>query len=164
MSVSIDIAVASDLWDELTDLEKLIADAIQTAAGEAQLELNRPAELSVLLADDETIRSLNAQWRNQDKPTNVLSFPASSPDGTDAVSLLGDIAIAFETVKMEAERENKNFSDHLTHLLVHGFLHLIGYDHGVDDEAEEMEALERRILARLAIADPYGQTTQDGVS
>ena len=112
-----------------------------------------------MLTDDAGIRTLNSNWRGIDKPTNVLSFPALQPTGAagpdDAPRMLGDIAIAYETTRQEADDEQKPFDHHLSHLAVHGFLHLIGYDHENDDDAEAMEALEREILAQLGIPDPY---------
>ncbi|KIZ39760.1 rRNA maturation RNase YbeY, partial [Rhodopseudomonas palustris] len=102
---------------------------------------------------------LNANWRGIDKPTNVLSFPALQPPGgiepDDAPRMLGDIAIAYETVRREADDEGKPFVNHLSHLAVHGFLHLVGYDHESEAEAEAMEDVERQILAGLGIPDPY---------
>lgn len=117
------------------------------------------AEISLVLADDAMVQGLNRQYRGRDKPTNVLSFAAL--DGEEDVSLpegpllLGDVVLAFETTAREARAEDKPLADHLSHLLVHGVLHLLGYDHLVDDEAEEMESRERVILAGLGIADPY---------
>jgi rRNA maturation RNase YbeY len=105
---------------------------------------------AVLFASDEAVRALNAQWRSQDKPTNVLSFPAPDTAGT-----LGDIALAYETCAKEADEQGKTLKDHAAHLFVHGLLHLLGYDHEADDDAAEMEGLEKDILARLGIADPY---------
>lgn len=106
-------------------------------------------ELAVLLADDAALRALNHRFRGLDKPTNVLSFPAGE------VGHLGDIAIAFETARREAEEQEKPLADHLAHLVVHGVLHLLGRDHERPDEAEAMEQAERRVLAGLGIADPY---------
>jgi probable rRNA maturation factor len=100
------------------------------------------------------VRRLNAQWRGIDKPTNVLSFPPA-PGGAGDVKSLGDIAIAYETTASEARAEDKPFADHLAHLCVHGFLHLMGYDHELEAHAETMESLERVILARLGVPDPY---------
>lgn len=114
------------------------------------------SELSVVFTDDAAVRELNAGWRGKDKPTNVLSFPAfsTSPDAP-LPPMLGDIVLAAETVAREAALEGKPLANHITHLVVHGLLHLLGYDHETDAEAEEMEALERAALARLAIPDPY---------
>jgi probable rRNA maturation factor len=135
-----------------------LAQAGLAQAGLAQAGLGE-AELAVMLTDDSGIRTLNNNWRHIDKPTNVLSFPALPPTGRggpdDAPRMLGDIAIAYETTRREADDEQKPFDHHLSHLAVHGFLHLIGYDHEKDDEAEAMEALESEILAQLGIPDPY---------
>jgi len=110
--------------------------------------------VTVVLDDDARIRELNRLWRGFDKPTNVLSFP--SPDTQPGPArTLGDIAISYETAAREAAAEDKSFGDHIAHLSVHGFLHLLGYDHESDDDAEEMEGLERAILARIGISDPY---------
>jgi probable rRNA maturation factor len=119
--------------------------------------------LCVLLSDDEQIARLNAQWRGQAKPTNVLSFPAPALHraGPNEQLPLGDIVIAYETLVREAEANGTAVSDHLSHLVVHGFLHLLGYDHHMDDEAERMERLERDILARMGVDDPYAAHDAD---
>ena len=115
----------------------------------------------MLLCDDEAIAGLNARWRGHDRPTNVLSFPAPQRAPAAAClgpvrpALLGDIAIAYETVAREAAEQGKPLADHLAHLAIHGFLHLLGYDHHRDGEAERMERLERDILAGIGVADPY---------
>jgi probable rRNA maturation factor len=143
---SFEIRVEAPQWNAaLGDCD---AFARRVLAASAQAEAIH-GEVSVLFADDEALRALNAQWRHQDKPTNVLSFPA--PEGFG----LGDIALAFETVEREAREQGKGFAAHAGHLLVHGFLHLLGYDHEDEAEAEEMEARERVILASLGVADPY---------
>jgi len=114
------------------------------------------AELSVLFTDDVQMCLINAQWRGIDRPTNVLSFPAFAlKKGEVPQSLLGDIVFAFETIEREATQQQKPFFDHLTHLMVHGILHLLGFDHQQEAEAEQMEALEREILSLYAIPDPY---------
>jgi probable rRNA maturation factor len=115
------------------------------------------SELSVVFTDDEHVRQLNADYREKDKATNVLSFPGSPPDSKLFGPLLGDIVVARETVVAEAVDLGLAFEDHLTHLMVHGLLHLFGHDHLEDDEAERMESLETEILARLGIADPYAE-------
>ena len=115
-----------------------------------------PVEVSLVFTDDAAIRQINAQWRDKDKATNVLSFPAFPLEPGDMPGpMLGDIVIAHETVTAEALDLDKSFEDHLAHLLVHGFLHLFGYDHIDTDDADEMEALETRILASLGLSDPY---------
>lgn len=110
--------------------------------------------LSVLLTDDAAQRALNAQWRQMDKSTNVLSFPAMDPF-TPINGLIGDISMARETLERETGELDKSFTDHFTHLLVHGFLHCLGYDHENDADALVMEGLETQILASLGIDDPY---------
>jgi probable rRNA maturation factor len=115
-------------------------------------------EISLVLADDALVRTLNRQYRGQDRPTNVLSF-AAQDEGPDRPPggplLLGDVVLAFETTAAEARRDGKPFADHLAHLVVHGVLHLLRYDHRNDHEADEMENLERCILQGLGVADPY---------
>ena len=154
-----EVLVVADGWQSEPDAEAVIQRAIATAAEIAEAGTGE-AELAVMLTDDAGIRTLNKNWRGIDKPTNVLSFPALPPTGPagpdDAPRMLGDIAIAFETTRAEADDEQKPFDHHLSHLAVHGFLHLIGYDHEADDDAEAMEALETDILAQLGIPDPYG--------
>lgn len=114
-------------------------------------------EVSLVFTGDEEIRAVNAEWRGQDKPTNVLSFPAFPlTPGKLPGPMLGDIIFAEETLAREAADLGKSFDDHLAHLMVHGFLHLFGYDHMEDGEAEKMEGLETRILAELGLSHPYG--------
>ena len=119
-------------------------------------------EISVVLSDDAEVQALNRQYRGIDKPTNVLSFAAlddeDAPIPQDGPILLGDIILAYETTVTEAQAEGKTVSNHLSHLVVHGVLHLLGFDHIEDDEAEEMEGLERSALAALGIPDPYSST------
>ena len=153
-----EVLVTAAGWQVEPDAEAVIHRAIATAAEIVDADLGE-AELAVMLTDDAGIRTLNRNWRGIDKPTNVLSFPARPPAGargSDAAPrMLGDIAIAYQTTRREADDEQKPFAHHLSHLAVHGFLHLIGYDHENDQDAETMEALELRILARLGIPDPY---------
>jgi len=153
-----EVLIAADCWRAETEAEAIIHRAIEAAAEMVDADTG-DAELAVMLTDDAGVRTLNANWRGIDKPTNVLSFPALQPTGTpspdDAPRMLGDIAIAYETVRREADDERKPFDHHLSHLAIHGFLHLIGYDHETDQEAGEMEDLERRILAQIGIPDPY---------
>lgn len=151
-----DLAIEAGGWPDEQVLGALAEKALQAALVESRTDPDEIGPVSLLFTDDAEIRVLNRQWRGKDKPTNVLSFPAAPPPvaGPD-LPPLGDIIIAHDTVRREAEAEAKSFEDHLTHLIVHGFLHLLGYDHENDEEAEEMEALERKILASLAIGDPY---------
>jgi len=157
-ALSIDVVVESPLWAESPGAETVLREALAMAAA---ILSTSPAELAIVLTDDSGIRRLNRDWRSIDKPTNVLSFPMQTPGpiATAAPSappvMLGDIVIAFETTMREARAESKRFEDHLAHLAVHGFLHLLGQDHENDRDAEAMEGLERSILARLGISDPY---------
>ena len=158
-----EVLVVADGWRAEPDAEAVIHRAIAVAAETVHAGLNETriaeAELAVMLTDDAGIRTLNRNWRSIDKPTNVLSFPALQPTGAggpdDAPRMLGDIAIAYETTRQEADDEQKPFDHHLSHLAVHGFLHLMGYDHEIDDDAEAMEGLEQEILAQLGIPNPY---------
>jgi probable rRNA maturation factor len=152
-----EVLVVADCWQTEPDAEAVIHRAIEAAAQFADADVGE-AELAVMLTDDSGILTLNSNWRGIDKPTNVLSFPAlQAPAGapSDAPRMLGDIAIAFQTTRKEADDEHKPFDHHLSHLAVHGFLHLIGYDHENDEDAEAMEGLETEILAQLGIPDPY---------
>jgi len=127
--------------------------------GAAKAVSTQPIELAIVLGDDSAIRALNRDWRGKNAPTNVLSFPAAAPGKTRSASpYVGDIVIAYQTTAREAVAEGKPFNHHLTHLAIHGFLHLLGYDHENDRDAEKMERLERRILKRLAVPDPYAPT------
>ena len=160
-----EVIVAADCWQDQPDAEAVIQRAIDAAAQLSDADVG-DAEIAVMLTDDAGIRTLNNNWRGIDKPTNVLSFPALQPTGSsgpnDAPRMLGDIAIAYETTRREADDEQKPFDHHLSHLAVHGFLHLIGYDHEKDEDAETMEALERNILMQLGIADPYADRERMG--
>ena len=153
MTVKAEISAASPLWRQAPDAEEIVRRTIE--ACESAFE---PAEgeVSILLCDDAEIRRLNAQWRGKDSATNVLSFPSAMQNQVERH--LGDIAIAYETVAREASDEGKTFTDHLAHLAAHGYLHLIGFEHETDEDAEEMEALEREILAGLGIGDPYADS------
>jgi len=153
-----EVLVVAECWQTEPGAEAVIHRAVAAAADMVDAGIGE-AELAVMLTDDAGIRTLNSNWRGIDKPTNVLSFPALPPTGPagpdDAPRMLGDIAIAYETTRKEADDEQKPFDHHLSHLAVHGFLHLIGYDHETDGDAETMETLEQEILAQLGIPDPY---------
>lgn len=152
--VDIDIFVEAGDWPAEAELTRLVDRAV--AAAFAETGAGGASELSVVFSDDAHIRTLNAEWRGKDKPTNVLSFPAFSfPKGGPLPPMLGDIVLASETVAREAALEDKPVENHITHLVIHGLLHLLGHDHETDAEADEMEAIERAALARLAIPDPY---------
>ena len=155
----LDIEIEDPAWLEaLSEVQVLVQIAAAKALSAQRLVENDASNLVILLTSDDEIQGLNAQFRGQDKATNVLSFPAAvNPEGH-----LGDLALAYETCVREAAEQGKTLSDHVQHLTVHGVLHLIGYDHDHDDEAEIMEALERSLLAELGIADPYGFKADGG--
>ena len=159
-----EVLVVADCWQTEPEAEAVIQRAVAAAAEIVDADVGE-AELAVMLTDDAGIRTLNGNWRGIDKPTNVLSFPALQPSGPggpdDAPRMLGDIAIAYETTRRQADDEQKPFDHHLSHLAVHGFLHLIGYDHEKDGDAEAMETLEQEILAQLGIPDPYPDRDPD---
>jgi probable rRNA maturation factor len=155
--IGIDISVEAGDWPPERVLSRLAASALKAAVEELDLGVAAGSEISIVFTDDARVRVLNREWRQKDKATNVLSFPAMPVrPGVALPPVLGDIVLAAETIRREAGLEEKPFEHHLIHLMVHGFLHIVGYDHETDAEAEEMEATERRILARLAIPDPYG--------
>src|SRR5689334_20298221 len=150
--LTIEISRNSDGWPEALDAR---ADqAVRAALTQSKAKVTGAAELSIVLTDDAEQRILNRDWRGIDKPTNVLSFPQIEPFGP-VQGLLGDIILARETLIREAQEMGISLEDHFTHLVVHGFLHLLGYDHMDDDEALAMEGLETQILASLGVADPY---------
>ncbi|WP_313006897.1 rRNA maturation RNase YbeY [Brevundimonas vesicularis] len=142
----IEIEVEAEAWTvALPDAEAVVERAAQAALGAVK------GDIVVLLTDDAAVRELNGRFRDKDRPTNVLSFPAPE----NAFPHLGDIVLAFGVCATEAEAQGKTLPDHLSHLVVHGVLHLLGRDHEDDAEAEEMEAEEREILAQIGVADPY---------
>jgi probable rRNA maturation factor len=151
-SPQIDIQTQSPLWEAQPMAAQIVHDAIVTAASELS---TAGVEVSIVLTDDKDIATLNREWRGIDKPTNVLSFPASGHKAGEGTRLLGDIVIAYQTLERECEDGNRVFLHHLAHLTIHGFLHLSGYDHQTDAQAEEMEALESQIMSRLNMPDPY---------
>ncbi len=159
--LDIQIAVEADGWPDEPELEAISGRVLEAAAAflaseEKQPFPPTPPEVSLVFSDDAQVQEINAEWRGQDKPTNVLSFPAFplAPGGKPG-PMLGDIVIARETVEREAADLDKSFDEHLTHLMVHGFLHLFGYDHMEAEEAERMESIETRILSSLGLSDPY---------
>jgi probable rRNA maturation factor len=160
-SHTIEVTVEAEAWRAaVTDPERLCRRAAAAAlAGEP----GTPAEVSVLLTDDARISRLNGRYRGREGPTNVLSFPtggAPPPGPAAAPRLLGDVVVALETTRREAADEGRQVADHLAHLVVHGTLHLLGYDHEAVAEAERMEAREIELLAGLGIADPYRGAVQ----
>ena len=155
MKLSLDISVPSPYWRRLRGAREMARATIDACVAESGVRTQEGAEVSLFLADDARVRALNAQWRGLDRPTNVLSFPAAPHEGIEHSRMLGDIALAYETVAREAEESGLRLADHYRHLVAHGFLHLIGFDHETDADANRMEALETRILARLGVSDPY---------
>ena len=162
----LEIAIEADEeWDSSGSWERLFRGAAEAAIAESAFPqlaaAQRPVELSVRLTGDEQVRALNAEWRGKDRPTNVLSFPLadhadlSNTNIAGPELLLGDIVLARGVCAAEAADKGVPVEDHATHLVVHGTLHLLGYDHHDDDQAGDMEAREVRALARLGIADPY---------
>jgi probable rRNA maturation factor len=149
-SLNIDVLVESKLWNRNDGVKSAARRAVTKAAD----VLSTPSsELAIVLTDDSTVRLLNRDWRGVDAPTNVLSFPAASCGGKPP--FIGDIVLAYETIAGEAHAERKPLAHHIAHLAVHGFLHLLGYDHVRKQDAEEMEQIERDVLRRLRIPDPY---------
>jgi probable rRNA maturation factor len=152
-TIDIEIKVDSPLWHKERNAKAVVRRAIAQAS--SAVALSR-AEVSVVLADEAAVRELNRTWRHRDEPTNVLSFPAHpGTDDRPGPRFLGDIVLAYQTLAREASARHKTFAQHLAHLAVHGFLHLVGYDHETDAEATAMELLETMILARLDVPDPY---------
>ena len=191
--LDISFSLESGDWETaVADVERLTERAARAAFEAAEkpeiLDGDTPVEMSLVLADDALVQTLNRDYRDKDKPTNVLSFALlddldDTDESTDDVLardegmpiLIGDVILAFETVQREALEQGKSFEDHLTHLVIHGVLHLLGYDHQSDPDADRMERLETSILARLGIADPYsanparsaaaeGETGADGAT
>lgn len=146
--LDIDVTVGAAGWRALLGEEPLAF--ARRILGAAAANEKAAGAVSVLFGDDDAVQALNRTFRNKDKPTNVLSFPAPPNFG-----VLGDIALALETVTREAEEQGKAAKAHAAHLLAHGFLHLLGYDHESDTDAERMEARERAIMSGLGLPDPY---------
>ncbi len=147
---AVDIVVKSPLWNRRSGIKTVLRRAVAEAASVTA----KDGQLAIVLTDDSTIRALNRDWRRKDQPTNVLSFPAKL-DARETPQHLGDIVIAYQTTAREAKAERKPFEHHLAHLAVHGFLHLVGYDHEADEQAKAMEDLEIVVLARIRVPNPY---------
>ena len=155
-TVEIAVDIADPAWQAaVPDLEALVTRAARAALAGVGAP-DGPVELAVRLTDDAELQALNRQYRGKDRPTNVLSFPGDPADALPGEPVpLGDLALAYETVAREASEQGKSLADHLMHLIVHGTLHVLGYDHETEAEAAEMEALEVRILSGFGISDPY---------
>ena len=155
----IDVLIDSDRWKSADNIRTLVRRAVAEAAS---TQSTSERELAIVLTDDSAIRQLNRLWRGVDAPTNVLSFPAAIKQAEDETAHLGDIVLAYQTIEREARAKDKPFAHHVAHLAVHGYLHLIGFDHEHDADAETMEQAERKILRRLSIPDPYRQNAGKG--
>jgi probable rRNA maturation factor len=162
----LDIAIEADPeWDSSSGWETLVRSAAEAAVAESAFpqltQSARAVELSIRLTSDDEVKALNARWRGKDKPTNVLSFPQCEADELESLApggpelMLGDIVLARGVCEQEAEEKGVSLEEHATHLLVHGTLHLLGYDHQDDGSAADMERREVRALERLGISDPY---------
>jgi probable rRNA maturation factor len=150
MRVTVDILVTDDAWKQVKSVRSAARKIVRKVFSLQRPPVSDPCEVSLLLCGDDRIRELNRRWRNIDKATNVLSFQSK-----DFTPVLGDIAISYQTVEREAQLERRPFVDHFAHMVVHGCLHLLGYDHASEDEAITMEKLERDILQSLGVPDPY---------
>jgi probable rRNA maturation factor len=154
---ALDLMVEAGDWPSKPRLRRVATKVLAPAIARLRLDLTEDAELSLVFTDDAHIRSLNRKFRAKNKPTNVLSFPAAPATKGGIGPILGDIVLAAETVAKEAEAEGLTLDVHLAHLILHGFLHILGYDHEGEDEATVMEGLETAILGEVGIADPYSR-------
>jgi probable rRNA maturation factor len=156
--LDVEIVRQSEAWDGAEINDDVLSQAAIAAFVDAAPRIENGGEVSILLTDDAEMQALNLKWRGKDTPTNVLSFPSGGEGGH-----LGDVVLAYETVEGEAKQQSITIADHAAHLVVHGMLHLLGYDHEQEDDAVKMERLETEILATLGIADPYGHGETAGM-
>jgi probable rRNA maturation factor len=161
--VQIDVAIQDPAWEEMPGIQSLVLTTVRTALQYATKPAeitDKNLEISILLANDDLIHILNREYRGKDNPTNILTFAAmdsgEEPMGPNTVSL-GDVILSYQTIDREAREQGRFLQDHVTHLVVHGTLHLLGYDHIDDNEANNMESLEIRILEKLGVQNPYTQ-------
>ncbi|HPF78629.1 MAG TPA: rRNA maturation RNase YbeY [Alphaproteobacteria bacterium] len=160
----IDISVQDPVWETMGDVKNIINITAQTTLVNAiipKAAMGRDFEVSIVLANNDLVQVLNREYRNQDKPTNVLTFASldgDDPPPPEGVLNLGDVILAYQTIERESFEQGKFLLDHVKHLTVHGVLHLLGYDHQTDDEATDMETLEIRILEKLGVQNPYTET------
>jgi probable rRNA maturation factor len=160
VDLSVDVVVEADGWPPEAALVVLVEESLAATLQRVAGGLG-PCEVAVAFADDARVRDLNRDFRGKDKPTNVLSFPAPAAPGLPGPRPLGDIVLARETVAAEAAADGKPLEHHIRHLVVHGFLHLLGYDHETDADADRMEGLETEVLAALGVADPHRNEEAD---
>jgi len=153
--MDVDISIESEKWAAHPELGRFLARAARKAVEVGGLQVDHHAELSIVLAGDGFVRRLNRAYLGRDSATNVLSFPQEAAAAGEGRRLLGDIALAYETVARQAAAAGKPLEHHAAHLVIHGLLHLFGYDHDCDEKATEMEDIERAVLKALAIPDPY---------
>jgi probable rRNA maturation factor len=149
--LSIDLRIADPRWESLGDVDAFAAHVLALASA----RMKKGGEIAILMTDDAEMQALNSQWRGKDKPTDVLSFPSDGPEIPGQPQHLGDVALGYETALRDAEAMKRPFEAHVSHLLIHGFLHLLGYDHIETEDAKVMEPLEADILAGLGWPDPY---------
>ena len=155
--LAVEVLRKSELWDRAAMSDAVLVRTAAAAFSAVRPRDDGPCEVTIVLTDDAEQRALNRTWRGKDAPTNVLAFPASAPMGEPLGEphSLGDVVLAYETVAQEAHADGIALADHVVHLVVHGVLHLLGYEHDDAAEAERMETLERAVLATFGIADPY---------
>ena len=151
----LDVSIEAGAWADPERMADLCRKAVDATCSLAGLDMHPQAEAGVILSDDAHIRSLNSDHRNKDKATNVLSFPICDANAAVKGPLLGDIVLAYETVESEAIEQEKPLDEHFSHLIIHGFLHLFGYDHQIENDANEMEALEIAVMLHLGYSNPY---------
>lgn len=159
----IDVAIQDPVWEDIAGIDGLVGTCVRTALSMARMPAavqGKKLEISFMLANDDLIHILNREYRGKDNPTNILTFAAlddeHAPLGPDVVSL-GDVVLSYQTIEREAKEQGRFLRDHITHLIVHGTLHLLGYDHMEEDQATDMETLEIRILEKLGVQNPYTQ-------
>lgn len=163
----IEVSVQDPAWEEIPDIEKLVTLVAEKALENAimpKFAYGRALEVSIALANDELVQVLNREYREKDKPTNVLTFASMDSEDFELELQhdplnLGDVILSYQTIHRESQEQGKFILDHLKHLTVHGVLHLLGYDHQDDDEATDMETLEIRILEKLGVQNPYTDTS-----
>jgi probable rRNA maturation factor len=156
----IEISIQDPAWEKLEDVDTMVRNAAYIALDTAilpKIAQDRQMEASIVLANDDLLHILNREYRDKDEPTNILTFAALDAEEpeSDGVLQLGDIMLSYETIRRQAREEGKFMKDHVKHMVVHGVLHLLGYDHETDDQATDMETLEIRILERLGVQNPY---------